>query len=46
MMLKRAEVLKADLYDTLYIDPTEARHDEFGNEYYVDTAKHQKENRS
>ena len=36
LMLQRAEVLKADVYDVLYIDPTESRQDELGNEYYVD----------
>ena len=37
LMLKRADVLKADLYHALFVDPSEARYDELGNVYYVDT---------
>jgi hypothetical protein len=35
LMIQRADILKGDLYDTLYVDPSEARQDELGNEYYV-----------
>jgi hypothetical protein len=35
-MLKRAEDLKISIRDTLYVDPSEARQDELGNEYYVE----------
>ncbi len=36
-MLERSANLKASLYDALYVDPSEVRWDELGNEYYVDT---------
>ncbi len=37
LMRQRADILKGDLYHALYVDPSEARQDELGNEYYVDT---------
>ena len=43
-MLKRSASLKASLYNALYIDPTELRKDELGNEYYVDVPKYQTDN--
>ena len=37
-MLKRAEALKANLIDILSVDPSEARFDELGNIYFIESS--------